>query len=98
MKTMSSSVHDLHNTHNLLFLSAGPGIPFVAVYKTQRDAESETQDRESEYLNQHKSESCWTSRGDLVLGSVMPASEVTLSEGSAVFALFVYKPSLEWRQ
>lgn len=28
--------------------SLGPDIPFVAVYKTQRDGESETQDRESE--------------------------------------------------
>lgn len=33
-------------------LFPGPDIPFVAVYKTQRDGESETQDRESEY-------SCW---------------------------------------
>lgn len=33
----------------LWFLYPGPDIPFVAVYKTQRDAESETQDRESEY-------------------------------------------------
>lgn len=31
--------------------ASGPGIPFVAVYKTQRDAESETQDRESECLH-----------------------------------------------
>ena len=40
----------------LLTFSSGPDIPFVAVYKTQRDGESETQDRESEYSSwlQHR--------------------------------------------
>lgn len=31
-----------------LFFSVGPDVPFVAVYKTQRDGESETQAQESE--------------------------------------------------
>lgn len=35
---------------NFLIFSLGRDIPFVAVYKTQRDGESETQDRESEYF------------------------------------------------
>lgn len=33
------------------FPPSGPDIPFVAVYKTQRDAESETKDRESECIS-----------------------------------------------
>lgn len=32
-----------------IFFFLGWDIPFVSIYKTQRDAESETQDRESEY-------------------------------------------------
>lgn len=36
-----------------LMFSSGPDIPFVSIYKTQRDGESETQDRESEYYNHH---------------------------------------------
>lgn len=31
-----------------LFFSVGPDVPFVAVYKTQRDGEREMQDQESE--------------------------------------------------
>ncbi|XP_037550101.1 dipeptidyl aminopeptidase-like protein 6 [Nematolebias whitei] len=36
-----------HNMSYFLLSCQGPDVPFVAVYKTQRDAESETQDRES---------------------------------------------------
>ncbi|XP_005449144.1 dipeptidyl aminopeptidase-like protein 6 isoform X2 [Oreochromis niloticus] len=36
-----------HNMSYFLLNCQGPDIPFVAVYKTQRDTESETQDRES---------------------------------------------------
>ncbi|XP_017269571.1 dipeptidyl aminopeptidase-like protein 6 isoform X1 [Kryptolebias marmoratus] len=38
-----------HNMSYFLLNCQGPDIPFVAVYKTQRDAESESQDRESIY-------------------------------------------------
>lgn len=88
------------------FLPSGPDIPFVAVYKTQRDLESETQDRESECFNPlthsfafHKTPGYVKSiTGDAVFISATATLKTTLSsrDGSGHLCAespFVYKPS-----
>lgn len=63
--TFHTHVHTLCST---VFPPSGPDIPFVAVYKTQRDGESETQDRESECFHRlnHTSAFYCDVTGDLV--------------------------------
>ncbi len=52
MMSTNRNLMYLHDFYNFLVFSLGRDIPFVAVYKTQLEGESETQDRESEYFNQ----------------------------------------------
>lgn len=81
---MSWSNIKIHSIWALIFF-LGPDIPFVAVYKTQRDTESETQDRESEYFNQaaglhvkkYISSSGWLQKQVIALASHVKMSKFT---------------------
>ena len=90
----------------LLTFSSGPDIPFVAVYKTQRDGESETQDRESEYSSWLQHRFAFTSlrlmlktlAGDLVTQRRRENMENDLvrrgrSDHLCTESLFVHQPS-----
>ncbi|KAK5612332.1 hypothetical protein CRENBAI_013165 [Crenichthys baileyi] len=88
-----------HNMSYFLLNCQGPNIPFVAVYKTQRDAESETQDREIEIgMLRIRGLRCPSCLGAPMHGRISEVSKLESNENLRLTLDSMQMPTVEYKE